>query len=146
MLIAGRVGLPASTVNAVLVRCRINRLSRIERTTGEPLRRYEPDHPDSLIPTDVSKFGNIPDDGRRYVGEQQGKRHRTAAAERTGMRDHCRGPRLGTAYLRTSSTTTPASPTPKAAPMRDRSAGPRDHGRPEHRGGLVVRQGVPSTS
>ncbi|VVJ16647.1 Mobile element protein [Amycolatopsis camponoti] len=37
--IAGRLGLPASTVHAVLVRCRINRLSRIDRVTGEPLRR-----------------------------------------------------------------------------------------------------------
>ncbi|CAH0158383.1 hypothetical protein SRABI121_01430 [Microbacterium sp. Bi121] len=39
--IAGELGLPASTVHAVLVRCRINRLSRIDRVTGEPIRRYE---------------------------------------------------------------------------------------------------------
>ncbi len=51
--IAGRLGLPASTVHAVLVRCRINRLSRIDRVTGEPLRRYEHDHPGSLIHVDV---------------------------------------------------------------------------------------------
>jgi DNA-directed RNA polymerase specialized sigma24 family protein len=38
--IAGRLGLQASTVHAVLVRCRINRLSHIDRVTGEPLRRY----------------------------------------------------------------------------------------------------------
>ncbi len=31
--IAGRLGIPASTVHAVLVRCRINRLSRIDRVT-----------------------------------------------------------------------------------------------------------------
>ena len=36
--IAGELGLPASTVHAVLVRCRINRLSRIDRVTGEPIR------------------------------------------------------------------------------------------------------------
>ena len=41
--IAGRLGMPASTVHAVLVRCRINRLSHIDRVTGEPLRRYEHD-------------------------------------------------------------------------------------------------------
>ncbi len=42
--IGGRLNLPASTsVHAVLVRCRINRLSHIDRVTGEPLRRYE--HP-----------------------------------------------------------------------------------------------------
>lgn len=34
--IAGQLGMPASTVHAVLVRCRINRLSRIDRVTGEP--------------------------------------------------------------------------------------------------------------
>ncbi|GHH51320.1 hypothetical protein GCM10017774_61540 [Lentzea cavernae] len=32
--IGGRLGLAASTVHAVLVRCRINRLSRIDRVTG----------------------------------------------------------------------------------------------------------------
>ncbi len=75
--IAGRLGLPASTVHAVLVRCRINRLSRIDRVTGEPLRRYEYDHPGSLIHVDVTKFGNIPDGGGwRYVGKQQGERNR----------------------------------------------------------------------
>ena len=41
--IAGRLGMPASTVHAVLTRCRINRLSRIDCVTGEPLRRYEHD-------------------------------------------------------------------------------------------------------
>ncbi len=41
--IAGRTGVPASTVHAVLTRCRINRLCSIDRVTGEPLRRYE--HP-----------------------------------------------------------------------------------------------------
>ena len=61
--IAGQLGMPASTVHAVLVRCRINRLSRIDRVTGEPLRRYEHDHPGSLIHVDVTKFGNIPDGG-----------------------------------------------------------------------------------
>ena len=37
---AGPLGMAASTVHAVLVRCRINRLSHIDRVTGEPLRRY----------------------------------------------------------------------------------------------------------
>jgi len=37
--IGGRLGMQASTVHAVLVRCRINRLSHIDRVTGEPLRR-----------------------------------------------------------------------------------------------------------
>ena len=41
--IADQVGLAASTVHAVLVRCRLNRLSHVDRVTGEPVRRYE--HP-----------------------------------------------------------------------------------------------------
>ena len=61
--IGGQLGVPASTVHAVLVRCRINRLCHIDRVTGEPLRRYEHPHPGSLIHVDVTKFGNIPDGG-----------------------------------------------------------------------------------
>jgi transposase InsO family protein len=100
--IAGRLGLSSSTVHAVLVRCRVNRLSHIDRVTGEPLRRYEHDHPGSLIHVDVTKFGNIPDGGGwRYVGREQGKRNRTITAHRTGERDRHNGPRLGTAYLHT---------------------------------------------
>ena len=53
--------MPASTVHAVLVRCRINRLARLDRVTGEPIRRYEHPHPGSLIHVDVTKFGRIPD-------------------------------------------------------------------------------------
>jgi hypothetical protein len=41
--IGARLQLAASTVHAVLVRCRLNRLSHIDRHTGEPVRRYEHD-------------------------------------------------------------------------------------------------------
>jgi hypothetical protein len=41
--IADQVGVAASTVYAVLVRCRLNRLSHVDRVSGEPVRRYE--HP-----------------------------------------------------------------------------------------------------
>jgi hypothetical protein len=37
--IAGQLAMPASTVHAVLTRCRINRLAHIDRATGEPIRR-----------------------------------------------------------------------------------------------------------
>jgi hypothetical protein len=57
--IADRLGLAPSTVHAVLVRCRINRLSHIDRRTGEPIRRYEHDRPGSLLHVDVKKLGNI---------------------------------------------------------------------------------------
>ncbi|WP_439378499.1 IS481 family transposase [Amycolatopsis lexingtonensis] len=100
--IAGRLGLPASTVHAVLVRCRINRLSRIDRVTGEPLRRYEHDHPGSLIHVDVTKFGNIPDGGGwRYVGKQQGDKNRSVTSQRTGTWSTDRHARTGTAFVHT---------------------------------------------
>lgn len=100
--IAGELGMPASTVHAVLVRCRINRLSRIDRVTGEPIRRYEHDHPGSMIHVDVTKFGNIPDGGGwRYVGAQQGGRNKRATAHRTGQRSGDYRPRIGTAFVHT---------------------------------------------
>ena len=69
--IADQVGLSAGTVHAVLVRCRINRLSHLDRATGEPVRRYEHDLPGSLLHVDVTKFGNVPDGGgHRFLGRQ----------------------------------------------------------------------------
>ncbi len=58
--IADRLGMPSSTVHAVLVRCRINRLSHIDRATGEPIRRYEHEKPGDLIHVDVKKLGKVP--------------------------------------------------------------------------------------
>src|ERR1700709_2319077 len=71
--IAGRLDMPASTVHAVLTRCRINRLSYIDRATGEPLRRYEHADPGALIHVDVTKFANIPDGGGQQVPESTTK-------------------------------------------------------------------------
>ena len=71
--IADRLGMQASTVHAVLVRCRLNRLSHLDRATGEPIRRYEHQHPGDLLHVDVKKLGNIPDGGGwRFVGKGQG--------------------------------------------------------------------------
>ena len=35
-------------------------MSRIDGVTGEPLSRYEHDHPGSLLHVDVTKFVNVP--------------------------------------------------------------------------------------
>ncbi len=81
--IGGRLSIPASTVHAVLVRCRLNRLSQLDRHTGEPIRRYEHDHPGAMIHVDVKKLANIPDGGGwRYVGRLQGRRNRAASTAR----------------------------------------------------------------
>ena len=71
--------LAPSTVHAVLVRCRLNRLSHVDRVTGEPIRRYEHPHPGSMLHVDVKKLGNVPDGGGwRFVGRQQGGQNRIA--------------------------------------------------------------------
>ena len=101
--IAGQLGVPASTVHAVLRRCRISRLACLDRVTGEPIRRYERERPGELIHVDVTKFGNIPDGGGwRYVGKQQGHLNRASTVARTGAaRSKHRGPLLGTAFVHT---------------------------------------------
>jgi transposase InsO family protein len=99
--IAGRLGLPASTVHAVLVRCRLNRLSHVDVKTGEPARRYEHDKPGSLIHVDVKKLGNIPDGGGwRFVGRSQGLKNR-AASDPDRRKGQVRGPHLGHAFVHT---------------------------------------------
>jgi transposase InsO family protein len=101
--IADRLGMASSTVHAVLARCRINRLSHLDRATGEPIRRYEHEAPGDLIHVDVKKLGRVPDGGGwRYVGRQQGYRNRSSTAERTGKpRNRWRNPLVGTCYLHT---------------------------------------------
>jgi transposase InsO family protein len=96
--IAGTLGMPSSTVYAVLVRCRVNRLSHIDRRTGEPIRRYERATPGSLVHVDVKKLGNIPDGGGwRYVGKKQGIKNRWATPDKPKSR---RGdPNMGKAFI-----------------------------------------------
>jgi transposase InsO family protein len=101
--IGDRLGMPASTVHAVLTRCRINRLSHVDRATGEPIRRYEHEHPGDLLHMDVKKLGKVPDGGGwRYVGREQGERNRAATAARTGApKSKYRQPLIGTCFLHT---------------------------------------------
>lgn len=100
--IAGRLDMASSTVHAVLTRCRINRLSHIDRVTGEPLRRYEHAHPGSLIHVDVTKFGNIPDGGgHKFLSRQQSKHNARQTAHRTGERGPRYRPKIGIAFVHT---------------------------------------------
>jgi transposase InsO family protein len=99
--IADRLGLASSTVHAVLVRCRINRLSHIDRATGEPIRRYEHERPGDLLHMDVKKLGRIPDGGGwRYVGRQQGKANRIATTGKPRS-NKWRNVLIGTCFLHT---------------------------------------------
>ena len=100
--IGDRLGMPASTVHAVLVRCRINRLSHIDRVTGEPIRRYEHERPGDLIHVDVKKLGNVPDGGGwRYLGRQQGAKNSRTTANRTGRHTRSYHPAIGNAFVHT---------------------------------------------
>jgi hypothetical protein len=77
--IGPQVGLAASTVHAILVRCRISRLRDLDRATGQPVRRYEHDQPGDLVHIDVKKLGNIPaGGGHRFLGRAAGGRNRQA--------------------------------------------------------------------
>jgi hypothetical protein len=90
-------------VHAVLARCRLNRLSHLDRATGEPIRRYEHERPGDLLHQDVKKLGKVPDGGGwRYVGREQGERNRAATAARTGgPKSKYHQPLTGTCFLHT---------------------------------------------
>jgi transposase InsO family protein len=98
--LARAVGVAPSTAHQILRRCRLNRLSHLDRCTGEPVRRYEHDRPGALLHVDVKKLGNIPDGGGwRYVGRAQGDRHRATTPGKPRNRHH--NPKMGTAFVHT---------------------------------------------
>src|SRR5580693_1498294 len=61
--IAGIVDMHASTVHRVLERHQMSRLSDLDRTTREPIRRYERSRPGELVHVDIKKLGRIPKGG-----------------------------------------------------------------------------------
>lgn len=98
--LATHVDVAPSTVHQVLLRCRLNRLSYVDRATGEPVRRYEHPHPGSMLHVDVKKLGNIPDGGGwRFVGRTQGDRNRSATPGKPKNRHH--NPKMGYAFVHT---------------------------------------------
>jgi transposase InsO family protein len=98
--LAARLGIAPSAVHRILRSARLNRLAYVDRATGEPIRRYEHDHPGSLVHADVKKLGNIPDGGgRRYVDRRQGEKHRVATPGKS--RNAYGSPKLGYAFVHT---------------------------------------------
>jgi transposase InsO family protein len=67
--LSGELGLPASTIGAVLRRWAVPHLADLDRITGELLRsratdeRYEHPRPGDLLHVDVKKLGRIPPGG-----------------------------------------------------------------------------------
>lgn len=71
--IAQKLDLAPSTVHAVLARHGLSRLSRLDRTTGIPIR-YERERPGELIHVDVKKLGRVPEGGGwRVHGRERGR-------------------------------------------------------------------------
>ncbi|MFI5938640.1 IS481 family transposase, partial [Actinoplanes sp. NPDC051494] len=98
--LGAQLGLAPSTVHAVLVRHQANRLSHLDRSTGETIRRYEHPAPGDMLHVDVKKLGNVPHGGgHRYLGRPQGSRNRAATPGKA--RSKHRGPLIGTAYVHT---------------------------------------------
>ena len=98
--LAALTGVAPSTAHRVLCRCRINRLTHVDRATGEPVRRYEHPYPGAMLHVDVKKFGNIPDGGGwRFVGRAQGKRNRAATPGKA--KNRYRTPKMGHAFVHT---------------------------------------------
>ena len=60
--LAAKLGLPRSTVYAVLRRHGVSRLSDLDRPTAKPIR-YVRERPGELVHVDVKKFGSIPAGG-----------------------------------------------------------------------------------
>jgi len=86
--LAAETGVAASTAGAVLRRCQISQLSRLDRRE-QTVIRYEHPEPGDLLHVDVKKLGNIPDGGGwRFLGREQGWLNRTADGGRARSKHH----------------------------------------------------------
>ena len=76
-LMAGRLGVPRSTIYSVLRRRGLTRLRDLDRPTGVPIR-YERDCPGELVHVDIKKLAKVPDGGgwRAHGRGQAGKTQR----------------------------------------------------------------------
>jgi transposase InsO family protein len=83
--IAALVGLPASTVHAVLTRHGLSRLAWLDRPTATVIRRYERDRPGELVHVDVKKLGRLREGGGwRVLGRDSIEHRRARTATRVG--------------------------------------------------------------
>jgi transposase InsO family protein len=87
--LAGLLGLPASTIHAILVRHGLNRLAWLDRPTGQVIRRYERQRPGELVHVDVKKIGRLRDGGG-WRAHGRGSRQNLAARD---------APRVGYEYV-----------------------------------------------
>jgi transposase len=83
------LGMPASTVHAVLARHGMSRLAWMDRPTGQVIRRYERDRPGELVHVDVKKLGRLRDGGGWWAHGRDSDIHRR----------HRNAPRVGFDYV-----------------------------------------------
>src|SRR6266511_4372353 len=75
LVVAGQLGLPASTVWKVLRRYGVSRLRQPARG---PITRYERSRPGELVHVDIKKLGRFWTLGKRVLGSDVGNRSRLA--------------------------------------------------------------------
>jgi transposase InsO family protein len=80
--IARELGLPRSTVGAILRRLGLGRLSALD--PRPPENRYERQNPGELIHVDTKKLGRIDGIGHRITGDRTGQSSRRARGEGPG--------------------------------------------------------------
>jgi hypothetical protein len=96
--IAALAGVAPSTVHRVLARCGLNRLSWLDRATGQVVR-YEYPAPGALVHVDVKKLGVIPAGGGwRALGRARGNRN-SQADKTSGRASRHHNPLHGHAYI-----------------------------------------------
>jgi len=91
--LATRLSVPRSTCYAVLKRHQLQRLDRIDRPTGEPIRRYEWEQPGDLVHVDTKKLARIPPGGgHRKLGRDAAPSHTGCGYEyvHSAVDDHSR--------------------------------------------------------
>jgi transposase InsO family protein len=81
--IAMVLGMPLSTVSAVLARIGLGKLSRLE--PPEPPNRYERARPGELIHIDVKKLGRIRGAGHRVTGQRTSQKRARINGKLTGV-------------------------------------------------------------
>jgi transposase InsO family protein len=89
LIVAGQLGLPASTVWKVLRR---HGRSRLPRPVRGPIRRYERARPGELVHVDIKKLGRFWTVGKRVLGPEVGNRSRHAGWQylHVAIDDHSR--------------------------------------------------------
>jgi transposase InsO family protein len=89
LIVAGQLGLPASTVWKVLRR---HGRSRLQRPLRGPVRRYERSRPGELLHVDIKRLGRFWTVGKRILGPEVGNRSRRAGWQylHVAIDDHSR--------------------------------------------------------